>query len=238
MLFRSQFAADGKRGWAVGWNGTILSSQNGGETWQVQTSGTTNHLWSMQFAADGKRGWAVGDKGTILRLDPPDLTTLNEAIDLKGVQAALSALGITEQAIGPTLTLLAAFETNRTQRREEIEREQTEVKNRKTSLQEMLTVQHDPMEVYFFVARFSFALVLFFLVSILVSVYRYSLRLAAHYDARADALGLSKALLDGRFHQLVRSLAPSGVDFGKMDRAPTQQLLDSARNVLTRRGGG
>ena len=231
-----QFAADGKRGWAVGDKGTILSSQNGGETWQSQTSGTTNDLLSVQFAADGKRGWAVGKNGTILRLDPLDVTTLNDTIDLKSVQAALTALGISDLAIGSPMKLLEAFETNRDQRRAEIQREQTDLQNRKTNLQDLLNVKHDPMEIYFFVARFSFAVVLFFLVSILVSVYRYSLRLAAHYDARADALGLSNALLDRRFHQLVRSLAPSGVDFGKMDRAPTQQALDVVRNAVVRRG--
>ena len=61
-----QFAADGKRGWAVGGNATILTTRDGGDTWQSQTSGTTNDLLSVQFAADGKRGWAVGGNGTIL----------------------------------------------------------------------------------------------------------------------------------------------------------------------------
>ncbi|HME20307.1 MAG TPA: YCF48-related protein [Acetobacteraceae bacterium] len=59
-----QFAADGRRGWAVGCNGTILATQNGGESWQSQTSGTTNKLRSVQFAADGRRGWAVGRTGS------------------------------------------------------------------------------------------------------------------------------------------------------------------------------
>ena len=61
-----QFAADGKRGWAVGDRGAILFTQNDGETWQSETSGTTNSLQSVQCAADGKRAWTVGDGGTIL----------------------------------------------------------------------------------------------------------------------------------------------------------------------------
>ena len=93
------------------------------------------------------------------------------------------------------------------------------------------------MEIFTFITRVSFAIVLFFLVNILVSVYRYSLRLAAHYDARADALSLSSALLEDGFHQLVQSLSPSGVDFGKLDRSPTEQLLDVVRSVLEKREG-
>ena len=61
-----QFLGDGKRGWAVGESGTILATQNGGESWQSQTSGTSKDLWSVQFLGDGKRGWAVGESGTIL----------------------------------------------------------------------------------------------------------------------------------------------------------------------------
>ena len=60
------FTADGPRGWAVGRDGTVLATQNGGESWQTQTSGTTKSLYSVYFAADGQRGWAVGQDGTIL----------------------------------------------------------------------------------------------------------------------------------------------------------------------------
>jgi Photosynthesis system II assembly factor YCF48 len=60
------FAGDGRHGWAVGERGTILATQNGGESWQTQPSDTTNNLGSVVFAGDGRRGWAVGGRGTIL----------------------------------------------------------------------------------------------------------------------------------------------------------------------------
>ncbi|HME20308.1 MAG TPA: hypothetical protein VKI44_02905 [Acetobacteraceae bacterium] len=131
---------------------------------------------------------------------------------------------------------MKVFEADREERRSQIKRDEAALDNLKARLPSLISVKTDPLEIFIFIARFSFAAVLFFLVSILVSVYRYSLRLAAHYDARADALGLSDALLNPGFHQLVRSLTPSGVYFGKMDRTPTEQVLDAIRGTLRRRG--
>ncbi len=57
-------------GWAVGYNGTILHTVDGGITWAPQNSGVTNTLTDIQFASDGVTGWAVGDgnpvEGTII----------------------------------------------------------------------------------------------------------------------------------------------------------------------------
>jgi hypothetical protein len=69
-----------------------------------------------------------------------------------------------------------------------------------------------------------------------VTIYRYSMRLAAHYDSRADALDLSEALLDDRFHRLVRSLTPLSVDFGKDTRTPIDTALGAMRDIARSRG--
>src|SRR5271169_3414365 len=64
---RSVYAtADGRRGWVVGTDGTILTTEDGGGHWTSQTSLTSNHLLGVAVAADGRHGWAVGDNGTIL----------------------------------------------------------------------------------------------------------------------------------------------------------------------------
>ena len=60
------FFATERLGWAVGGNGTILATGDGGSSWTPQTSGTEAWLSSAQFTADGQRGWAVGADGTIL----------------------------------------------------------------------------------------------------------------------------------------------------------------------------
>jgi photosystem II stability/assembly factor-like uncharacterized protein len=54
-------------GWAVGTDGTIIQSTDGGSTWlPPQTSGTTAELWDVAFPVDADTGWAVGQNGTIL----------------------------------------------------------------------------------------------------------------------------------------------------------------------------
>jgi photosystem II stability/assembly factor-like uncharacterized protein len=58
--------SDGNHLWAVGANGTIVQSDDGGATWVVRYSSTTNVLTSIFGASDGQRLWAVGGKGTIV----------------------------------------------------------------------------------------------------------------------------------------------------------------------------
>src|SRR6202158_5186489 len=59
-------AIDKQTAVAVGFEGTILRTGDGGETWTLQPSGTRNWLRGIAFA-DANIGVAVGDVGTILR---------------------------------------------------------------------------------------------------------------------------------------------------------------------------
>jgi hypothetical protein len=56
---------DAKNGFAVGLNGRILATSDGGATWQKRDSGVNDALESVQFV-DAKNGWAVGSNGRIL----------------------------------------------------------------------------------------------------------------------------------------------------------------------------
>jgi photosystem II stability/assembly factor-like uncharacterized protein len=60
------FFTDRNTGTAVGKNGTILRTTDGGARWVEQTSGTTSDLYSV-FFTDRNTGTAVGKNGTILR---------------------------------------------------------------------------------------------------------------------------------------------------------------------------
>jgi photosystem II stability/assembly factor-like uncharacterized protein len=51
---------DAKRVWAVGGDGLILATSNGGRTWQQQRSATAAWLGSVSFA-DARHGWIAGE---------------------------------------------------------------------------------------------------------------------------------------------------------------------------------
>ena len=55
---------DASRGWAVGDGGTIITTANGGTTWNSGYSTTSADLHAISFA-DAEHGWAVGAGGAI-----------------------------------------------------------------------------------------------------------------------------------------------------------------------------
>jgi hypothetical protein len=64
-LYDVQFL-DSQTGWTVGFDGKIMHAADGGQTWEVQPSGSHEQLESVCFV-DAQHGWAVGVGGTILR---------------------------------------------------------------------------------------------------------------------------------------------------------------------------
>jgi len=60
-------AVGSKRVWAVGGNGLIIHSSNGGKSWEVQRrSGNPREVLNSVFFADAKHGVVVGSNGLIL----------------------------------------------------------------------------------------------------------------------------------------------------------------------------
>src|SRR6266576_955911 len=57
---------DANTGTVVGEYGTIVRTTDGGNSWTIQASGTTETLWAVSFT-DVTNGTAVGEGGTILR---------------------------------------------------------------------------------------------------------------------------------------------------------------------------
>lgn len=82
--------------------------------------------------------------------------------------------------------------------------------------------------------RVSILLILVFLVQILVGLYRYSLRLAAFYDARADALSLGH-VDDESFTKWTEVLSPQDIDFGRSPTSPSQHLENMVTKIIDRR---
>ncbi|CAN7462568.1 YCF48-related protein [Variovorax sp. LjRoot130] len=64
-LYAVQFADD-QKGWAVGSDGAVVATMDGGETWNAQPSGSDFDLLELHVAKDGQRAWAVGTVGTVI----------------------------------------------------------------------------------------------------------------------------------------------------------------------------
>jgi hypothetical protein len=73
---------------------------------------------------------------------------------------------------------------------------------------------------------------LIFLVKILVSMYRYSIKLASQYDGRADLLQCLPAneILD--FEKLILLTTTENIDFSKQDKAPGDYAVDIAKKII------
>ena len=63
--FTAVTLVDATHGWAVGRDGTIVATEDGGKRWVAQASGTQQWLTSVHFS-DATHGWAVGVGGTIV----------------------------------------------------------------------------------------------------------------------------------------------------------------------------
>jgi photosystem II stability/assembly factor-like uncharacterized protein len=57
-----------KKGWVAGELGTILYTEDGGENWEVQESGTEEDLMGVSFINE-KSGWSVGEWGAIIHTE-------------------------------------------------------------------------------------------------------------------------------------------------------------------------
>ena len=102
--------------------------------------------------------------------------------------------------------------------------------------EEMASLENDSKSLEFWIAslstRVGAVLLLIFLVQILVTMYRYQVRLASYYDARADALDIAGKSNVNTLIQIIAALSPEGIEFGKVPKSPGENAVDLARNVL------
>src|ERR1041385_3454664 len=79
---------DANTGTVVGFYGTIVRTSDGGSSWTIQSSGTTENLWAVSFS-DVNNGTAVGENGTILRTTDGGNNWVSQisgtALDFRGV---------------------------------------------------------------------------------------------------------------------------------------------------------
>jgi photosystem II stability/assembly factor-like uncharacterized protein len=82
---------DTQNGWAVGEDGTILHTEDGGESWESQHSGTRENLSKVKFV-DTLRGWAsaLGNTGSVLRTKNGGKTWLTSYVKFSPLQTGAS----------------------------------------------------------------------------------------------------------------------------------------------------
>jgi hypothetical protein len=92
-------------------------------------------------------------------------------------------------------------------------------------------------EVRWFIAavtwRVGIGIFTFFLVQILIGLYRYASRLEAFYESRADAFSLSSLTGQESVKDIATLLSPDNIDFGKTPSTPLQDLIAAVRKLPT-----
>jgi photosystem II stability/assembly factor-like uncharacterized protein len=65
VRFNAASFVDKRRGWAVGAEGRVFTTQDGGRTWGAQASNVGADLYDVKFL-DSLEGWAAGAEGTLI----------------------------------------------------------------------------------------------------------------------------------------------------------------------------
>ena len=87
------------------------------------------------------------------------------------------------------------------------------------------------------ITRFGTILFIVYTISILLNLYRYTMRMSAYYESRAESLSLMTEFGDAeakRFQMFVDALAAERVDFGKQPTTPIEQVMEAARSLRNR----
>ncbi|GEM_PF-918630 len=114
-LFSVHFA-NPETGWAVGENGTVIVTINGGKTWEKQESGVDVEisLYSVHFV-NATVGWAVGENGTIIATTNGGITWYAQHSDVKTDLRAIHFVNaMTGWAVGDSGTIITTTDSGNT----------------------------------------------------------------------------------------------------------------------------
>ena len=201
----------------------------------MTATATHDHIMrAIALAADSRRAIAVGKDGIRLRLV---FTADPRAADL--TSKAIAATRFPDRAtLPPELrTALNALDTGF----DTVATAETEITREGTERQELARAgSGEGISAVFSTPYFNLlairivvTVLLFFLLSLLVSVYRYTIRMAVHHHARADALALSEGRIDLPLNRLVPTLDAQTIDFAKDAAGPNTDLFDGVSKLLS-----
>jgi hypothetical protein len=96
-----------------------------------------------------------------------------------------------------------------------------------------MTIDNDQAQLLFTaITRFGTGLFTIYAISVLLNVFRYVMRLAAYYDARAQALLLATELGESKakaFADYAAVLGAEKISFGKEPSTPLESAVDLLR---------
>lgn len=237
IVFRNR-----EKGWAVGKIGKnqplVLTTDDGGRKWQRQKlPETTSGNLSDVFFIDQETGWSVGyDRNSE---DPLLLATRIFDHDIASKQSVGEILTYLNtdapRHIADEFRAEAARLSEKLSTADQQINDHDEFIKRMMNLTEPGTIQYGPL-----LTRVTALVLIFLLVNLMVRLYQYNNRLAAFYDARADALLLSKdqeaAFKDLSLNDLIIGLSPDKHDYAAMPKSPMEQVTEVAKTVAARPG--
>ncbi|HEX8558565.1 MAG TPA: YCF48-related protein [Pyrinomonadaceae bacterium] len=91
--------ADARRGWAVGAEGVVVATEDGGASWRPQASGVGDDLFDVKFF-DAREGWAVGAGGAMLHTTDGGRTWADERRVTTHALERLAVVGRRAWAVG------------------------------------------------------------------------------------------------------------------------------------------
>ena len=97
-----------------------------------------------------------------------------------------------------------------------------------------ITGSSSALEYNSILIRVAAVLLIVFLVQTFISIFRYTTRLAAYYQARSDALALADkadVTIDD-LQKLTTLLSPEGYDFGRPPKNPAEQAVELAKTIV------
>ncbi len=120
-----------------------------------------------------------------------------------------------------------------------IESDIKQIENRTNELMKMLRELSSPYQVptagylwSILSTKIGSSLLILFLVQILISLYRYSTRLSAFYEARADGLQLAEEVDKLSLDSLIGLLSADRLDFGRNPKTPVQEIAEIVKEGL------
>lgn len=223
---------DARIGWVAGRGGRVLATGDGGSSWApLPTTLPTSFGDAMDLDFVGHQfGWVAGANGGVFSIHAPNPSPL-AASGRKNIREAIAAAAVASPSFSPTAYLADLAE---------IEQGYLQLSNLREQFHDLeATTDNDlspivggEFDYTTFSTRVGVVLLLLFLVGTFSTLYRYSQKMAAFSDSRADSLSLLKASsIEVDFSKLATILSPDGIGFAK-GRSPTDQAFEAVRDLL------